>query len=125
MSENSKFTSKQAIEKLDAIKKLIESEGLTSQEITERLGINRGSLKKYTFYMKNTNQIYICDYQLSGNASAPVYRAGNKKSCEKITGLSLLKKVSVKKLAFHKATKDFITSWIPRLNLKNEAYSKK
>ena len=122
MSKNNTFTSKQIIEKLDKIKKLIKNEGLISQEISERLGINRDSLKKYTLYLKNTNQIYICDYQLNGNSSSPVYRAGNKENCEKVTDRSLLKKVKVKSFTFHKPKDDFITNWIPRRNLKNEAY---
>ena len=122
MTKTYTFKSKQLIEKLNKIKDSIKNEGLISQEISERTGINREALKKYTLHLKNTKQIYICDYQLNGNSSAPVYRAGNKEDCKKVTDRSLLKKVKVKNFTFHKPKDDFVTSWIPRRNLKNEAY---
>ena len=115
-----KFKKETVKDKLDKIKKLIKNKGLAAHEISEELNINRDSLRKYLGFMRKNKEIYICDYELSGCAYAPVYKTGNEKDCEKVT--DKIKVVKVKQLTFHKIKYDFMTAWIPRRNLKNEAY---
>jgi DNA-binding transcriptional regulator GbsR (MarR family) len=67
-----------SIKALKAVLDLLSSKALTRQELMDSTNISKTMIIMALKELRESKEIYICDYIMNDSRKVPVYRAGNK-----------------------------------------------